>query len=141
MKYTLAPLLALPLALSSLTACTGHGSSSAAAPMVVTVGSLASGARMSQVSSDGTSWAVALGESDLTLTINGVEAVFREAKVGSTVNYQFDSKSGTWTFLVNGGEVHWHGSEVRVGDTTHDLSVPGEYVFSVADWSKVAPAE
>jgi hypothetical protein len=121
----------LPLALS---ACGGPSKHPEAVSNVITVGSLASGSRMAQVSSSGRSWSVELGQSDLKLTLNGVSALFQDAKIGSRVNYQFDQATSTWTFLLDGGEVFWHGDEVRVGETTYDLSEPGEYVFSSADW-------
>jgi hypothetical protein len=130
---TLSVLCLLPLA---LTACGGPGRSPEPVTNVITLGSLASGSRMSQVSSTGRSWSVELDERDLKLTLNAVSALFKDAKTGSRVNYQFDQATSTWTFLLQGGEVFWHGDEIRVGDTTYDLSEPGEYVFSVADWGQ-----
>lgn len=127
-------LLLLCSAPLGLVACGGPGTRSEAVSNVITVGSLASGSRMAQLSSSGRSWSVELDGDDLKLTLNEVSAVFQGAKTGSRVNYQFDQASSTWTFLLEGGEVFWHGNEIRVGDTTYDLSKPGEYVFTVADW-------
>jgi hypothetical protein len=127
-------LILLSLLLSTtITACSGP-SSSGLAGTVVTTGSLMNGSRLASQNSDGRSWVVEVAGGDLTLTVNGVSAVFRGAAINGQVNYQYDQATATWDFLVNGGVVHRRGEEVRVGDTTHDLSVPGEFVFTMEDW-------
>lgn len=115
------------------TACAG--TRTAASPgTVVTVGTLMDGSRMAQQNTTGRNWSVEVAGGELTLTVDGVSAVFRGATVSGGVKYQFDQTTATWDFLLNGGVVHWRVDEIRVGETTHDLSVPGEFVFTVEDW-------
>ncbi len=135
MPKTLLLLLAglLPLL---FTACAGTRGA-ASAGTVVTVGTLMDGSSiMAQQSPAGRSWSVEVEGGEMILTVDGVSAVFQGATISGAVKYQFDSATSTWNFLLNGGAVHWRGDEVRVGDTTHDLSVPGEFVFTPEDWKK-----
>ncbi|MCB9915958.1 MAG: hypothetical protein H6828_12580 [Planctomycetes bacterium] len=130
------PLLA---ALLLVTACAGPRRDGDA-PTVVTVGSLFPRGRIATLISTGRSWSMVLEGRDLVLTVEGVTARFHDAPRGERVDYRFEQVTGTWTFLFDGGEVHWRGDEVRVGDETHKLAPGADYDFSPSDWAEL-PSE
>lgn len=132
----LLPVLALLLSLLALSSCSGLPRQGEAVGDVVTLGTLRSGSKMAQQSTTGRSWSIELRGADLILTDGGVVVEFRGAGPGGALDYQYTQSTSTWDFLVAGGVVHWHGHEIRVGDTTYDLTEPGEFVFRSEDWVK-----
>ena len=127
-------LLLLLLALLVVSSCSGPSRGSEPVVTVVTIGTLRSGSKMAQQTSTGRSWSIELKGDDLFLTDDGVVVEFRGAGIGGALDYQYIQEKATWDFLVRGGVVHWHGHEIRVGDTTYDLTAPGELVFGLEDW-------
>lgn len=90
---------------------------------------------MAQVLSNGSNWSIEFVGEDLVLRRDGSSATFHDVASAGRVDYRYDQHSATWTFLLEGGLVHWRGAELSVGEEKHELEAGAALEFVPADWS------